>query len=254
MRIKYILSFLAFLFFVNVLLAQTTEKQASIVYLKGGSIFKGEIIEYVQGGVLKLKLANSEAIILLDGKDVKKIIHGEVGEVFLQKQKKAYRFKERGFYNATYMNLSVAGSAYSSSRINFGYGVQTSFGYQFNRLLGAGLGIGMDYYYEGSGQNLMPVFGEIRGYLFPKNFTPMYILATGYGFAFKDEDRNITEAKGGWMIHPAIGFRMGGSKLMNFTLDAGVKIQKAEYTFVNWDTRIQKITYKRLVIRVGFIF
>ena len=254
MNIKYISSIFVFLFFVNVLFSQETKGTESIVYLKNKSVFKGEIIEYVQDEVLKMKLSNSETIIVLDAKEVKKIIHGEVDKVFLQKQKKSYEFKERGFYNATNISLSMAGSAYSASGINFGYGAQTSFGYQFNRLLGAGVGIGMDYYYRGSGENLMPVFGEIRGYLFSKNFTPMYSLATGYSFAFKDKDRNITEAKGGWMIYPAVGFRMGGSKLMNFTLDAGVRIQKAKYTFTSWDIRRQRITYRRLVIRVGFVF
>jgi len=240
--------------FVNVLLAQSQETSYDIVYLKDGSVFEGKILEYHQKKLLKLELSESKVVITLYSRKVKKIIHGGVDKMYLQKLKKPYRFKEKGFYNASYLTFNGGGSAFDASQTNYGYGVQTSFGYQFHRLIGIGAGIGMDYYYKGSGENFMPVFGEIRGYLFSKNFSPTYSFAAGYGFTFEDEDRNIVETNGGLMIHPAIGFRMGGAKTMNFTLDAGVKIQKGKFVFSNWEVTEHIMTYRRLVIRAGIVF
>lgn len=257
MRTKYIFSFLAFFLFVNVLLSQTVHVPGDIVYMKNGSVFYGRIMEYTQGKELKIKLSTNGTIVTLKDRKVKKIIQGNVKEPVYKKIKrtrKPYQFKEKGLYNATYLTTNMGGSAFDATETDYGYGMQTSFGYQFHRLIGVGAGIGMDYYYKGSGENFMPVFGEVRGYLFPKNITPTYSFAAGYGFAFKDEDRNIIEADGGLMIHPAVGIRFGGDKNMNFTLDAGVKIQKGRFVFRNWEVIENRMTYKRFVIRAGLLF
>ncbi len=251
---KYFLILVCILLFGNILLGQGSEAKPDVVFLKNGSIFKGKILDYHPDKELKLELSNSGVIITLESKKVKKIIQGDVAHVYLKRVKRSYEFKEKGFYNATYVMANAGGSAFNATETNYGFGVQTSFGYQFHRLLGVGAGIGMDYYYKGSGENFMPVFGEVRGYLFSKKCTPTYSFAIGHGFAFKDEDRNITEAVGGLMILPAIGLRMGGAKTMNFTLDAGVKIQKGKFEFTNWDVTEHRMTYRRFVLRAGFIF
>jgi hypothetical protein len=254
MKMKYFLILVYILLFGNLLLGQASEAKPDVVYLKNGSIFKGEILDYHPDKQLKLELSNSGIIITLESKKVKKIIQGDVDSVNLKRVERPYHFREKGFYNATYVMANAGGSAFDVTETNYGFGVQTSFGYQFHRLLGVGVGIGMDYYYKGSGENFMPVFGEVRGYLFSKKWTPTYSFAVGHGFAFKDEDRNITQADGGWMILPAIGIRMGGAKTMNFTLDAGVKIQKGKFEFTNWEVTEHRMTYRRLVVRAGFIF
>lgn len=255
MKIKFFLSFLFFSFFVNVLFSQSEEKY-DIIYMRSGGIFKGKIIEYDQRKDLVLELP-SGSITRLNSRRVKKIIQGDVDPSLLIKPKrvkKPYNFREQGVYFAAFISSNSGGSAFDASETNHGLGVQASIGYQFHRLIGVGAGVGMDYYYIGSGENFMPVFGEIRGYLFPKNITPTYSFAMGYGYSFSDEDRDITNAEGGLMIHPSVGFRFGGSRTMNFTLDAGVKIQKGKFEFTNWDVTEHQMTYRRFVIKAGVVF
>ncbi|MEM6967242.1 MAG: hypothetical protein AAF573_20940 [Bacteroidota bacterium] len=255
MKIKFFLSFLIFSFFVNVLLGQSNENH-DIVYMKNGSIFKGKIIHYDQRENLRLELSSGH-VVILESRRVRKIIQGDVDPALLikpERVKKPYNFREQGLYVTTFVGYHGGGSAFEAAETNHGLGVQASLGYQFHRLLGVGAGIGMDYYYSGSGQNFMPVFGEVRGYLLPRNVTPMYSFAAGYGFAFEDEERNITNAQGGLMVHPSVGFRFGGSKTMNFTLEAGVKIQKGTFEYVVWDVIEHRMTYRRFVVKAGIVF
>jgi len=92
----------------------------------------------------------------------------------------------------------------------------------------------------------------------------MYKLQAGYGFAFKDEDRNIMDAEGGLMWYPALGVRFGAAKSANFMFDFGVKVQTANYIFnatnvqQRWSIREVRIkndmTYRRFVVRTAILF
>ena len=258
MKFKYVFSILLFLFFANTLYAQE-EKPLDVIYLKNGSVFKGRVVNYQQGKQVELKI-DDDRVFVFDAKTIRRIIQeGDIEKEAKQSKtlriKKEYQFREKGWYNTTYISVAIGGSAFDAVETDLGFGVSTVIGYKFNRLLGVGAGIGMDYYYSGSGKNFMPVFGEIKGYVLSRNITPTYSFAAGYGFTFEDENRNIEKTKGGMMIYPAVGFRFGGSKAMNFVFDAGVKIQKGTFTYQQWEvTNEYQMTYKRLVLRAGVTF
>jgi len=98
---------------------------------------------------------------------------------------------------------------------------------------------------------------ELRGYFTKRIKSPYYTVKGGYGFALKDEDDNITEAKGGYMIHPAVGIRLSADEDLNVLLDIGYKFQKATFkTEFPWgqDFFEKDITFKRLTLRLGLIF
>ncbi len=247
--LKYI-GLLLFIFLCGTMQAQDTNT-IDMVYLKDGSIFRGTIVEYEPGGILRLRINRTSTITLQDAR-IKKIV--QKGTASGKGGRKEYAFKERGFYNATYGNLSISTEFRGNDPV-VDVGIHNITGYQFNRFLGVGLGVGMDYYYIGSGENIMPVYVEGRGYLKAKNVSPMYSLAAGYGFAFTNDERNLEIAKGGMMIYPAFGFRLGGSDNANFLLDFGVKIQKAEFTFDRgWEIEHNRMTFNRFIIRTGLMF
>ena len=253
-NIKYLL-ILFLLGIASVVIGQEQVEYYDVVYTNGGNVFRGKIKEYQVDGFCKLILLSGTEI-NLNKSQIRKI----VSEPIKYKKEKAkgtrknYEFKEKGFYNFSSFNISMSNDAFRNG-LTYGAGIHHVSGYQFNRWIGLGLGIGMDYYYPGSGETFTPIYAELRGYTAAKNFSPMYSIAAGYGFTTTNENANIVETKGGYMLHPSFGFRMGGNPNANFTLDFGIKMQRGTFTYDwGWEIRKQRMLYKRFIIRTGILF
>jgi len=259
---------------------QKTDKITHTVTLKDGTVYQGVIKQYVDGEELMLQLGPN-IIKTIKDKDIKKLVldgastptpSSESNPITLSTPDKPYNFQEKGLYFESNAQLMLGSSAFSSApqegdrinKIDPGIGAQLIGGYQVNRFIGVGAGVGLDYYYLNSGETLLPVFLDVRGYLLKRNVSPMYKLQAGYGFAFKDEDRNMIDAEGGLMWYPALGVRFGAAKSANFMLDFGVKVQQANYIFSasnvlpRWSIREVQIKndmiYRRFVIRTAILF
>jgi len=158
------------------------------------------------------------------------------------------------YTSKTAANFVVKSSNTSTTNTLVGLGIHHVTGYQFNRWIGAGMGIGFDGYDIGAGENIIPVYAEARGYFMKKNTTPFYSVALGYGFAGKNDNTGIIEGSGGIMFNPNIGYRIGASAGANFTLALGYKLQKASFT-PRWNGEIErKFTYSRLNLKLGLLF
>ncbi|MCC9136805.1 autotransporter outer membrane beta-barrel domain-containing protein [Pontibacter silvestris] len=130
--------------------------------------------------------------------------------------------------------------------------VQFFNGYRFHRLFTLGGTLGFDSY-----DNILatPVALGIRGEMFKTRVSPTYSLDTGYGFTFISEEESLLETKGGWMFNPSLGLRASTGNSSAFTFQVGYKSQRVTTESVSWDVRReQKIHYKRLSLRIGFIF
>lgn len=239
-----------------------------VVYLKDGSVLKGLIVNYEQGATLTFQLQNGEKIIIQDVEiarivqDVREpkagsydeLINGTTKVSAKPKAPQVYEFRERGFYNA--MSLGSLNTR-AASEFKMGVSFHNVSGFQFSRWLGIGLGVGIETYGTDDDEVIYPVFAEFRGYLNKKIKAPYYTLGAGYGFMATNEREFITEARGGWMLHPAIGMRFSAKKRTNLTADIGYKFQKAyfrrDFNF-SGDIEIRDILYQRLIIRVGLLF
>jgi hypothetical protein len=246
-------------------------KTVDRVYLKNGSVFQGKILEYAYGKELKLELTNGD-VITFTGEEIERVkqevqtaetalpVNEEslnVEEGYTEKGKRKerpYQFKETGIYNVTYFaNLNGR----DDDGVLIGFGAHHVLGYQFNRWVGLGLGLGIDTYSFGDGETLYPVYAEVRGYLLKKRLSPYYSFGAGYGFAFANESEGITEATGGYMLHPAVGYRLGASEGANVVIDLGYRFQQAEFISVsdfNDSKQVREQLYKRLTLRLGLIF
>jgi hypothetical protein len=127
--------------------------------------------------------------------------------------------------------------------------VQVFYGYRFNRLLAIGATTGADFY---DNTLVTPLALGIRGEVFATRVSPIYSLDAGYGSAaLGDGDAS----KGGWMYNPALGMRVNTGNGTAFTFGAGYKVQRVQREISSWNTMIdQKITFKRLSLRAGFMF
>lgn len=246
------------LLFSSQLIAQSSDKfvRTDVVYLKNGSIFRGQIELYEHGKELRLRLDENQ-VIIFEAKNIKKIVQianeSETEEKEL-KYKKSYEFREKGLYFHSSLGY-IGGNNLWGTYID-GFNVHAQAGYQFNRLIGAGLGTGVDYYNIGLG-SIIPIYGTARGYLKKSNVSPYYQLAAGFGIPIENENSGFTESKGGYYLAPELGFRFGASNEANFTLGMGLTWQKATYTTTFGDTvtkNVDDYTFRRFNFKIGVLF
>ena len=238
--------------------AACLQAQRDKVILYGESKFVGKLIFYRPGDSVQLQLKNGE-IVTFPQRMVKKVVMEEVKPEKM-KAEKVYSFKERGIYNVTYFNLSFGktNQQWGNNSSHIGVALENITGFQFNRLVGAGLGIGFDNFYAtGNDANVLSLFSEVRGYLSRQNMSPYYSFSSGVGFPMVNtkDNLNLSGHRGGLMVNPAIGLRFGASSHINFFADIGAKYQRIYYNQINtWSENRYRITYLRWVLRGGIMF
>lgn len=234
-------------------IAQSTrgkKKAPTTVYLKDGSIFRGEIIRYEIGSEMKLKVSE-QATINIPASVIEKVIQEEPKVL----AKEEFPGKFSGFYNATNVYLL---EGFLAGNRESGLGIQNSTGYRWNHWLGAGIGFGYDNYEVGNRLATIPIFAEMRGQFIKAQTAPFYTIQMGYAFGLKDEDQNIFDSQGGWLFHPAVGILFNNRNETNaFSIDVGYRFQKLSYrqeSFWNNDFDDFKIVHKRLSVKLGMVF
>jgi hypothetical protein len=239
--------------------------QYDTVHLRNGGMVEGMIVHYRPGKSITIQDGEARYHYIRD-EQIDRIIFqikanpGYAGRTDRLKAVRRsagpapYLFQEKGVYNATY--LSFAAGRYNGS-VRIGPGLHNVTGYQFNRWIGVGLGVGVDAYSFDEVDVVFPVYGEARGYFLEKNNSPYYSFSAGYGFLMKWENSDNLRTKGGWMIHPALGWRIGSGGGGNFIFDVGYKFQKAvheiEFPWGEEKLRTDRL-FRRFVIRTGLIF
>ncbi|RRA98550.1 hypothetical protein [Larkinella rosea] len=134
---------------------------------------------------------------------------------------------------------------------------QTFNGVQLRPKLALGATVGVDWY---NSALLMPVCAGVRYDLAQpgkKNLRVFTSLDTGYGFTWLNEDPTGYETRGGWVIAPGIGFRIGRPQNANFILSLSYKRQEAEADKpLAWNEiyKIENRVYNRLAFRLGLSF
>jgi hypothetical protein len=223
-------------------------KSEAIVYLKGGTKVRGEIKEWKYDEYILLIMPWGGELGFTNDQ-IKNVV--QIGA--LEKQSAIYNFKEKGMYITAKAQL-ISGNEGPRAKGVFGVGFSASIGHRFNRFLGIGGGIGYDKFIWESGENLIPVFAEINGFLTPTNTSLFYNLQVGYSFAQANDAYLLTEAKGGLLIYPSVGIRFGKEDT-KMTLDLGYKFQNATFTYEDIWTRTtnseQDVLFKRLSLRIG---
>lgn len=183
---------------------------------------------------------------------------------------RVYAFREHGFFHHssfsflfgtredddTYYFDEFGNYTYSNAP-STGFTVQHITGYQFSRLVGAGLGVSYDSYNVETAESILSVFGHYRGYLTRRIFAPFVGISAGYGFVLQNKLTGIIEGSGGVMLNPELGLRLGAYDKANLTVALGYRFQSADYTReVPWVNVVEyrDITYRRFMLNVGLLF
>lgn len=254
MKIVKILLF--FVLSINTVWGQkgSESKSNDVVYLRDGSRFVGTIVRY--NDTIALKLSTGDTLNIASYL-VRKVVMpkpkaDEVTKIY------PYKFREKGLWGS--LNLSTnfgRNSSMWSSDVVGGIGTSAVGGYMFNRFLATGVGVSFDdYYLLNSTSPVLSYFGEVRSYLRQRRVSEYARFAMGYGRAVPDENNTwISVDKGGLMFEPSIGFRFGSRRFGNFTTDFGFRWQRLHFKYSDeWRTDDYAVTYRRWILRLGFVF
>jgi hypothetical protein len=222
-----IISLLFCLFFGISLLAQEVKEskksvqvdddKRAVLYLKGGSQLEVTVIEWDEDLGIKVITTWGQEM-FFSAERIQKV------KALTKKMYNApYIFKEKGIFYSMAGGLLTGNSGLRNNDRN-GYTLSFSSGYRMSRLLSIGIGTSVDQYAHGSGERMHPIFLDFRSYLLPKNSTFVLNVQTGYSLAFKNENKGISEAKGGFMFYPSLGMSFGGS-VTKYSIDLGYKFQ-----------------------------
>ncbi|WP_128547292.1 hypothetical protein [Larkinella soli] len=177
-------------------------------------------------------------------------------------------FSQKGPFKPTYTNMTEFGVLFGQVRYNVtaatetvskrqNITAQTFNGVQLRPKLAVGGTVGVDWYHSAL---LMPVCAGVRYDLAQpgkKNLRVFTSLDTGYSFPWLNEDPTGYETRGGWVISPGIGFRIGRPQNANFILSLSYKRQEAEADKpLGWNEtyKFETRVYNRIAFRLGLSF
>lgn len=220
----------------SAVLAESVENdilKKDLIVLKNKIWISGEVLEigsktiyFKTGSATHFMKLNQIHKIFLKGQEVSFLSRTREGQNYTEPliiAKLKRQFIKEGFYHIAYGNLGF----------NSGLGTQYSFGYQFSRLIGLGVGVG--YYDTLSGSffrrpRFIPFYTELRGYTSDRKTSFYYNLAVGLTTGTKVRDGTPASIKPGSYTHPAVGYKFGSDRVA-FLVDLGVQLSSAEYNF-----------------------
>lgn len=243
--------------------AQGTEYN-DVVYLKNGSIFRGKILEYNPGETLTIQLYGANTLVI-EAEDIDRVVQGvqpprgldprPIGRDQLETKRRQELppLRNSGLYSNTGLGfLTATGDA----GLAVGITVHTSLGYQFNSFVAAGVGVGYDGYRPSRGENLIPIYAEVR--VMPIEQLPnLFALGMmGYGLAQTSEALNVTRAEGGTLIHGGIGYRFQTVDQSEILLEFGTRFQDALFVreLNTGDIETRDVRYARGMLRISMTF
>lgn len=230
-RIAYV-RLLWFLFLLlgiaSTLEAQNRVYEEDVLYLKNGSVLRGEIIEYEVKDYVKIRLREG-TVFSYKTSEIEKITRE--ASKFTQ-LKLRYRpgltpiryMEEKKFYP----HISYAFTFNETGdRILTNFSTHLRTLYNFDRRFQAGLGTGFDFY---EGGLVIPAFVEIQGDILKTRATPFYLLQGGYGFGTGGTRDHIV-FDGGLMAHAALGLHWYTANRRSYYVSLGFKIQNTYQEF-----------------------
>lgn len=225
-------------------IAQANRQDA--VYLRNGSIIRGKVLENVIGKFTRIETVGRNVLVIPEG-DVERLIMDEPIPQKERTEPKPYGYlalADLGFMGGVQNTMSLV-------LIN---------GYQFRNRVSVGGGFGIEKF----GEQVIPVFADVRYNFLKGGITPFVFLQSGYSFPLgKQTNVNLTEIKGGAIINPGIGMRMNFTTHNALIFSLGWRYQeiRSHYAYAYYwggpifDNGYDRTDfYRRIAIRVGFVF
>jgi hypothetical protein len=181
--------------------AQTQKED--VVYLKNGSVVRGEIVEQIPNQTIKIEIQGG-SIFVYQISEIEKMTREEPKNTGKQRNASSLTLST-GFFGK--VNFQGGG-------IDAGIGLNVIGGYRFNDYLSLGLGTGYNqyinslfsYYYNGLSYNwnyyhggFIPLYVDFKVNMTKTKFSPYWQMDAGYGFSVN------RFGKGGYMLGSSVG-------------------------------------------------
>lgn len=240
----------ALLLLMNMIYAQKSRKD--VVYLKNGSVIKGQIINTFPTGQVQIKKGDNSY------------------QVFEPTQFDSISTVNR--IHPSYFNLTEVGILAGNS--NNKYAAQFSLmnisGWQFKKHFSMGAGAGVEFFSE----TYLPVVADLRYSFILHRMNPFFGLQTGYSFAITKPDSAFmyysdqvlnpvgnppgkyvgVRANGGFLFNPFVGFCTALGENLALSFSVGYRIMRLnyskEYPYENFKFYSD---FNRLSLKMGLI-
>jgi hypothetical protein len=217
------------------------ESKTDVVYLKNGSMIRGEIMEIKEDTLIRIRYADSRELI---------IDFSEIERVSSDQKRSRQNYNSSGYMNRSGLEL-LSGTGNSTFRF------ATIHGKHFNSHLSAGLGIGITPYNDPL--NLIPFFANFNYRLLKANTSPFIFLKAGYNFSvYNEDDENVQldQHTGGLLLNPGAGIEFNVSPGFGWYVQAGYNIDQSSYEFESWWSQQVRtdLSYRRISIGMGLTF
>ncbi|MEO0468222.1 MAG: hypothetical protein AAF206_01280 [Bacteroidota bacterium] len=237
LRIIFCLIFLSGL--ASVAFGQKIFEQ-DVVYLKNGSIIRGEITEQKLGESVSIQLITGE-VYVFSHQDIEKItVEGPKFSKIRLRYRKDLRtvyYRKPGLYNSVSFGLAFNESRWGG--VEAFPSLQYKVHYHVNQFVNVGLGAALDGYGQGL---IVPLFGELSGDLLRRKVTPFYLLNAGWGIGAAP-GWQVRRLDGKAMGMAAVGLKFRTYRRTEFLFSVGFKFQDSYQEFQefpqDWWTRPQ---------------
>lgn len=245
-NIKKILIFTAFFTITLTSFAQVKD----VVYLKNGSVIKGEILELKAGEFIKIK-SIGDNIWVIDMEDVEKF--NRLSDPKADKKDSIIlKMPYKGFFFSAGPGLLI-GQEENGPILPF-YSFLLEGGYTSKNKLALSLVSGI----EAMDINYLAVLGGVKYYLMTGKINPHIYFRGGTAFGLESPSVGDTdqETDPSIILNPGIGIQMNLNRNNSLVLSLGYRYQKNIYRYTDYNSQsIERIIYyNRLEFRIAYLF
>lgn len=180
-----------------------------VLQLKNGTIYSGNLIEYVPENHAIIKLPDDRVITVADSE----IFSLSVGKNKVVKPR--FDLKSKGYYNNTLLGPQFGQSQFNETQVSFA--LTTVNGYKINGHH-AGLGLGLENY---AGNWYAPIYADYSYHILKGSFSPLIGVNGGFMVPLRSESERYSRfdyAKGSF-VGGRIGFVAYSNAHFAFTLN-----------------------------------
>ncbi|MGQ8335934.1 hypothetical protein ACUNWD_05235 [Sunxiuqinia sp. A32] len=248
---KKITILLALVLVVGSSFAQKNKKQ--IIYLKNGSVIKGNLAQ-----------VDDQKVAINSGRNIIVINEAEIDTITSKWKPESFDGIKAPYFIKTSIGI-LAGGSNNSKPTPFSFDASFNYGICPQCYVGAGLGVDL------LEESYLPVFLNLEYHFRESQFTPFVGIQGGYMVPLDDHVRTQTyydmapwisywpnyyqetlDNKGGYLINPSFGFVSQVNQNLGISLSFGYRFHKVGFEGDN-EYELER-EYNRLSIRLGILF
>ena len=223
--------------------AQQVTEEEDVLYLKNGSVIRGEITERMIGESIKVQVLGG-SVFVFDESEVETILKSpkvysppSAAPISRREYKRGFKQntpvtrRQRGIYNMFSFGFQPGPDTWNS--VVPWVTLQWRTGYSFNQYINIGGGIGIDSYMPGG---MIPVYADFHGEL-GKTVRPMmfhYFAQAGYGINAWTNNWRFGALEGGPMGHLGAGWKLNTRRRVEWLFTLGYKFQSMRFFEIDW--------------------